>query len=173
MKMSCRYKFSSEEIAAIREARKQNKDKRVESRLKALEMSAQGKNARETGEACGFHPIYITQLIAKYRDGGLEAIAGKHYGGNHRNMSVEEEAAILEPFLKTAEEGKIVTIGEIKAAYQAAVGHSIGNAQIYYVLRRHGWRKVMPRSEHPKKANEEAIEASKKLNPKSQFWQPK
>lgn len=173
MKMSCRYKFSSEEIAAIGEARKKNKDKRVERRLRALEMSAQGKNAKETGEVCGFHPSYITQIIAKYRDGGLEAITGKHYGGNHRNMSVEEEAAILEPFLKAAEEGKIVTTAEIKAAYQEAVGHPIGAGQIYYVLRRHGWRKVMPRSEHPKKANEEAIEASKKLTPRLQFWQPK
>ncbi len=31
------------------------------------------------------------------------------------------------------------------------------------VLKRKGWRKVMPRSKHPKKASPEAIEASKKL----------
>ncbi|MDE7249890.1 MAG: winged helix-turn-helix domain-containing protein, partial [Lachnospiraceae bacterium] len=33
---------------------------------------------------------------------------------------------------------------------------------IYCVLKRHGWRKVMPRSRHPKKASEEVIETSKK-----------
>lgn len=165
--MACRYKFSSEEIAAIQEARKKNKDKRVESRLRALEMRAQGKSAKETGEVCGFHPIYITELIAKYRDGGLEAITGNHYGGNRRNMSFEEEAAILEPFLKAAQEGKIVATSEIKEAYQKAVGHSIGSGQIYHVLRRHGWRKVMPRSMHPKKADDEVIDTSKKLTPRS------
>ena len=37
----------------------------------------------------------VSQLVAKYRDHGLEAISGNHYGGNHRNMSFEEEAAIF------------------------------------------------------------------------------
>ena len=37
MKMASRYKFSEEEIAAIEQRRKENKDKRVEARLKALE----------------------------------------------------------------------------------------------------------------------------------------
>ena len=69
-------------------------------------------------------------------------------------MSVEEEAAILEPFKKEAEARKQVEISEIEAAYRKAVGHSIGTSQIYYVLHRHGWRKIMPRSRHPKKADE-------------------
>ena len=41
-----------------------------------------------------------------------------------------------------------------------SVGH------IYAVLHRNGWRKTMPRSRHPKKASDEAIEASKKLKQK-------
>jgi len=40
----------------------------------------------------------------------------------------------------------------------------IGCAQVYRVLHRHGWRKVMPRSKYPKKASEEVIETSKKIN---------
>ena len=82
-------------------------------------------------------------------------------------MSYEEEAALLKPFEKKAEAGQMVEISEIKAAYQEAVGHPIGATQIYYVLHRHKWRKVMPRSRHPKKASEEVIEASKKLTPES------
>ena len=54
-------------------------------------------------------------------------------------------------------------IKEIVATYQKAVPHKISDMQIYSVLHRHGWRKIMPRSRHPKKASEEAIEASKKL----------
>ena len=38
-----------------------------------------------------------------------------------------------------------------------------GRGYIYMLLKRKGYRKVMPRSKHPKKAKEEAIEASKKL----------
>ena len=82
-------------------------------------------------------------------------------------MSVEKEAAILEPFRKQAEAGKLVEISEIKAAYQKEVDHPISEAQIYYVLHRQGWRKIMPRSQHPKKADEEVIETSKKLTQKS------
>ena len=96
---------------------------------------------------------------------GLEAISGNHYGGNHRNMSVEEETAILAPFKERAEKGELVEVSEIAQAYQAAVDHPVSNGQIYFVLHRHGWRKVMPRSKHPRKASDEEIAASKKLTP--------
>lgn len=161
--MASRYKFSDEEIKAIEHARRENKNKRAEARLKALELRAKGANAEEVAEATGFHAAYITQLVAKYRQHGIEAISGNHYGGNHRNMSVAEEAAILEPFRKRAEKGELVEISEIAKAYQSAVDHPVSNGQIYFVLHRHGWRKVMPRSKHPKKASDEEIAASKKL----------
>jgi len=167
MKMASMYVFSEEEITAIEKARKENKDKRVEARLKALELRAKGATAKEVSEATGFHPASVTRLVAKYRDHGLEAITGNHYGGNRRNMSVEEEAAILAPFRERAEKGEIVEVKEIEAAYQAAVDHPISVSQIYFVLHRHGWRKVMPRSRHPKKADDVTIEASKKLSPES------
>ena len=160
--MASRYKFSKEEIKAIQQARTENKDKRVEARLKALELRAEGQKAKEVTNVTGFHPAYVTQLVAKYRDHGLEAITGNHYVGNHRNMSVEEEAEILAPFKAEAEKGQMVEVREIAKAYQQAVGHPVGKGQIYCVLHRHGWRKIMPRSKHPKKASEEDIESSKK-----------
>ena len=161
--MASRYQFSEAEIRAIQQARKENKDKRAEARLKALQLRAQGQKAEDVAKATGFHPAYVTQLVAQYRDHGLEAISGNHYGGNHRNMSLEEEAAILAPFKTQAEQGKIVETKAMAAAYQSAVDHPVGRGQIYRVLYRHGWRKVMPRSKHPKKASEEDIESSKKL----------
>ena len=160
--MASNYKFSNEEMAAIKAARRETKDKRADARLKALELRAEGLELSEVSQATGFHAAYVSQLVAK-----LEAISGNHYGGNHRNMSFEEEAAILAPFKARAEKGELVEISEIETAYLQAVGHSIGTSQIYYVLHRHGWRKVMPRSRHPKKASKEVIETSKKLKPPS------
>ncbi len=165
--MASRYKFSDEDIAEIERARKANKDKRAEARLKALELRAKGMKAEDVAKETGFHSAYITTLVRKYRNGGLEAISGNHYGGNHRNMSVDKEAEILAPFKERAEKGEMIEVSEIKAAYQAEVDHPIGNSQIYFVLHRQNWRKVMPRSRHPKKASEEVIEASKKLKPGS------
>ncbi len=86
-------------------------------------------------------------------------------------MSIEEEEALLAPFI--AEAGQMVEVSKIKAAYVEKVGHEIGGGQIYYVLKRQGWRKVMPRSQHPNKTSEEAMEASKKLSLKSKFWEPR
>jgi transposase len=161
------YRYTEEDRKIIMAARRTNKDKRAEKRLHALELRASGKSAAEVAKAVGFHAAYITQLTSKYQKGGIEAIAGNHYGGNRKNMTPQEESSLLEPFRKKAENGQIVEVSEIKAAYEQAVGHTIGGSQIYRVLRRNNWRKVMPRSKHPKKASEEAIEASKKLKPKS------
>lgn len=158
------YRYTERDKEIISEARRKNKDKRVEKRLYALELRASGKSAAEVAALTGFHEASIPRLTAKYQKGGIEAICGNHYGGNRKNMTYEEEAALLEPFREKARKGQIVEISEIKSVYEQAVGHEIGSGQIYRVLHRHHWRKVMPRSRHPKKASDEAIEASKKLS---------
>ena len=164
--MKMKYRFSAEDYEKIRAARKKNQDKQIEKRLEALELRCEGLTQSKIAEKTGFHRSYVCSLIQKYFEEGLYSISEKRYAGNHRNMSFAEEEAILAPFLAQAEKGEIVEISAIEEAYRKAVGHSIGTSQIYYVLHRHGWRKVMPRSRHPKKANEEVIETSKKLTMK-------
>ena len=162
-----KYVFTEAEIAEIQEARRKNRDKNVERRLKALELKAAGRSGQEIAEITGYNSGYITKLAAKYRKGGIEAITGNHYGGNRRNMTYEEEAEFLEQFIHAADGGHINDVSAIKAAYDARIGHETGHGQIYYVLHRHGWSKKLPRSKHPKSAEPEAIEASEKLTPES------
>ena len=85
---------------------------------------------------------------------------------NSKSEILRQEAAILAPFKERAEKGELVEISEIAKAYQREVEHPVSKGQIYCVLHRHGWRKVMPRSKHPKKASDEEIAASKKLKPR-------
>ena len=73
----------------------------------------------------------------------------KYVGGNHRSLSEAE--------------GHIVTAQDIKKVFDERIGKDTGRGYIYMLLKRHGWRKVMPRAKHPKKADEEVIQASKKL----------
>ena len=162
-----KYRITTEQAQEIEHARKVNKNKRVENRLRVLALRAEGTELNEIARITGYSRSYVSRLIATYCKEGIGAIVENHYAGNRRNMSLEEEAALLETFKQKAEQGQIIEVREIKAAYEAKVGHSIGGTQIYYVLRRHGWRKVMPRSKHPNKASEEVIEAAKKLTPKS------
>mgnify|MGYP000958749136 FL=1 len=161
--MAKSYEISQSQLLEIEAARKKNRNKNVERRLCVLVMRAEGKSLEEISEKTGYHISTASKLIARYMRDGISAIAENHYKGNRRNMSFEEEAAILAPFIERAERGEMVDIKEIAAAYQKAVPHKVSDTQIYYVLHRHGWRKIMPRSRHPKKASEEAIEASKKL----------
>ena len=161
--MAKSYEISESQLLEIETARKKNRNKNVERRLYVLVMRAEGKSLEEISEKTGYHISTASKLIARYMRDGISAIAENHYKGNRRNMSFEEEAAILAPYIERAERGEMVDIKEIAAAYQKAVPHKISDTQIYYVLHRHGWRKIMPRSRHPKKASEEAIEASKKL----------
>ena len=128
------YTFSETDTAAIKQARKANKDKRIERRLAVLEMASLGKEAREIASATGFHKDYVYKLTAKFRKGGLEAVTGNHYHGNRRNMGAAEEAGILRPFLEAAGKGQVIGVFEIKAAYEKACGHAIGSGQIYPVF---------------------------------------
>lgn len=162
-----KYKFSTEQYEEIKAVRKAARDKQTDKRLQVLELRCEGKGLKEIAEQTGFHRSHVSGLIQKYFEEGLEAISEKHYVGNRRNMSFEEETTFLEQYRQRAEEGQLLETREIAKAYEEKVGHSIGGSQIYLVLRRHGWRKLMPRSRHPKKASEEAIEASKKLTVKS------
>lgn len=161
-----KYKFNKEQKAEIKAARRKNRDKQIDKRLEVLDLRCEGISQKEIAEKTGYHRSHVCDLIKVYFESGIQAIAETHYGGNRRNMSVEEEAEILEQFKERAEKGQMIDIREIENAYQEKVGHQIGNAQIYRVLDRHGWRKIMPRSQHPKKASDEVIETSKKLNQK-------
>ena len=166
MVMEMKYKISAEQYAEIKSAQKANRDKQIENRLKVLALRYEGKSLDEIANATGFHHAHISNLIRKYFEEGLQSISEKHYAGNRRNMSIEEETAFLEQYRQPGEAGHILDVRAIKTAYEEKVGHRIGSSQIYRVLERHGWRKVMPRSKHPKKASEEVIAASKKLKKK-------
>lgn len=166
MRMGKKYRITVEQKIELETARAANRDKNIEKRIKAILLRSSGKTNAEVGELCGYHPSRVSQLISLYCNDGIGAIADKHYKGNRRNLSFAEEAAFLEPYKSQAEQGRVIEVSAIKAAYESKVGHPIGGSQIYYVLHRHGWRKIMPRSTHPNKASDEVIAASKKLTNK-------
>ena len=157
-------KLNAEQIIEIKETRKKNKDKKIDRRLQALELRGAGLSYKEIADKTDFAASYVGELVKKYSENGIDAVAGNNYKGNHRLLSFEEEAAILEPFISQAEAGQLVTITDIERAYVLAAGKEPGsNSHIYRVLKRHNFRKVMPRSKHPNKACDEVIHITKKL----------
>ena len=165
--MTKRLAYTEEQVAEIEAARKKNKNKNVERRLLAVLLYAQGVEREEIRQRTGYSSVnHITDLAKKYRDKGLEALTGNHYKGNHRNMSFEEEAAFLEGFRADAEAGNVVEVKVIKRALAEKIGRETkSRGHIYTLLERHGWRKVMPRSQHPNHASEEEIALAKNKIP--------
>jgi transposase len=160
------YHISEAEYETAKALAKKNQNKRVDKRLQVIILRYEGLKDQEIGDKLGYHRKRVSQLCAEYARVGLEEYARHKYGGNNRALTYEEEAEILEKFEKKAEKGEVVTVREIKEALDEKRGKDTGKGYVYNVLARHGWRKVMPRSKHPKAADEEAIEASKKLTPR-------
>lgn len=157
--------ISETQAKKIADMRKKITDKRVDKRLWAVQLRGEGMRNPKIAKKLDTSAKVVSRWVSAYCKGGIEALLGGKFGGNRRNMSLEEEAQLLTEFETRAKNGQLVETCEIKQAYEERVGHSIGGGQIYRVLHRHGWRKVLPRSQHPNKADDEAIEASKKLTP--------
>jgi transposase len=155
--------ITEEEYQAVKEVGKRNKLKRVEKRLQVILLRYEGKKDREIGEKLGYSRRRVSRLCAEFKEVGVEEYARHKYGGNHRALTEEEEREILDGFETKAVKGEVVTVQSIKAAFDKKRGKDTGRGYIYMLLARHGWRKVMPRGQHPKKASEAEIEASKKL----------
>ncbi|WP_050247369.1 winged helix-turn-helix domain-containing protein, partial [Streptococcus pneumoniae] len=98
----------------------------------------------------------------KYEEFGLDSLLQETRGGrNHAYMTVGEEKAFLARHLKAAEAGEFVTIDALFQAYKKELGRSYTRDAFYQLLKHHGWRNIMPRPEHPKKADAQTIVASK------------
>jgi transposase len=164
--MQAGYKISEEEALIIRERMRFIKNVASYRRMEAVALLGEGKTPEEVASIKKYHPKYVRNLGLEYHRVGIDAFSvDGRQGGNNRNMSFEEEKKLLEPFKIAALAGQVLEVSAIKAAYEEAIGRSLdtNRGQIYNVLARHEWRKIMPRSQHPDKASEAEIEASKKL----------
>jgi len=162
--------ITKEEHAEIVKLRRANKDKNIDRRLHVLVLRFKGMSYDEIANITGYNPQYAQLLISKYRKQGLEEYAKKHQTGHCWNMPYEEEQEVLDQCSKEAEDGTILTVQDVQKKLEEHLGRKGNSRYAYDVLQRHGWRKVMPRSKHPKAASEEAQDASKKLTRNSRSF---
>ena len=159
------YKVTAEDAMKIREAMNQKENSKYYKRLLAVALRGEGKDNAAAAEITKYHIKRVSQLVSLYCNRGLEALLGDgRKGGNNRVMNEEEADAFLKQFEEQAQKGQVVTVEEMAIAYNKATGKTRkSRSSVYYFLHRNGWRMVMPRGRHPKKASEAEIEASKKL----------
>ena len=78
-------------------------------------------------------------------------------------LSLEAERALLARFDKESAAGHLSTDRAIKTALEKHVGHRVAKTTAYRLLKRHQWRKVVPRPHHPE-GTVEKQEAFKKTS---------
>ena len=162
------YRITAEQSKELRKAMKSEKTTRIYRKMEAVALRGEGKKNEEIVALTGYHYDVIGRLCKEYLETGLnEFKTEKRKGGNNRNLNEDEERAFLAQFEQVAENGQIITINEIAAAYDKQFGKEHkSKSTVYYLLHKLEFRKVMPRSKHPNKASDEDIESSKKLKNK-------
>jgi transposase len=128
---------------------------------------AHGWKSEEIAEVVGYTPSYVRMTQSAYKKEGEQAfyLQGRTGSQENKNLPLEEEEALISQFEEKSKTGSLVEISEIHQAYCQKVEERLGKtphkASTYRMLKRHGWRKVMPRPKHTKNSPA-ALEAFKK-----------
>jgi transposase len=108
------------------------------------------KPAAEIAQELGLARQTVHNLVAAYNRGGAAAIETPGKGQRQRAyLSLRGEQAVVDKFLKQSAKGQVSRGLKIRAALEKAVGHKVAKTTLYRVLKRHQWRKVVPRPYHP------------------------
>ena len=135
-------------------------------RLQCVSLRQFGMQARDVAKIVRLHADSVLHIWSAFQRGGVEAILGEKRGRvrSRARWNREEERVFLQPFLNRAERGKLTTAGEVYKAQCTCVRKKLDPTVTYRLLERHGWRKIVPRPQHPK-ANLKAQETFKVFFP--------
>src|SRR6202521_3789344 len=106
-------------------------------RIQMVLLRKSGMTQPANAAAMGVSLSTVNRAHMGYDGGGIKALQPKPIGGRQReNMTVAEEKALLARFAKAAGAGELLTIHDLKAAYEQAIGHQTSDSTIYNVLDR-------------------------------------
>ena len=159
-----KYKITKEQAAEIRNIIKAYEKTSAFRKLQAVMLIGEVESVQAAAKATLYHPTWVYEIVKQFCTQTFDEFVEEGRGGkNHRNLTDEQESEILSKFEKQAMEGHVVSLAEVKKEYERVRGKDTANSTFYAFLDRMGWRRVMPRGQHPKKASDEVIETSKKL----------
>lgn len=93
---------------------------------------------------------FVHKMISLYNRSGPAALDTPGRGGRRRQyLTRAEEPRFLTPVLPRAASGEMATIRAIQTAFEAQVQHRVHNTPISRMVKRHGWRQIVPRPQHP------------------------
>ena len=125
-----------------------------------------GSSAAEIAQLLGWSTATVHVMHSRWAKEGDAIFDVRSRGGrHHQHLSPEQEQELLAPFVQRAQAGGLLSVSEIQQAYRERTGRQVAPSTVYRLLDRHGWRKVVPRPQHPK-ADPAAQAAFKKTAPR-------
>lgn len=106
---------------------------------------------KQTAEVTGLSIGWVSKQRNRFIQGKVvsDGTVPARGGRRRQNFTLEEEVAVLKPFLEQAREGGILVVGQIKHDLEQALGRPMSLSSVYTLLHRHDWRKLAPDKRHP------------------------
>jgi len=122
-------------------------------RLQCVSLRQFCMQAQDVAKIVGLHPGSVKNIWMIFNQEGVEGLLGEKRGRarGRAHLNLEEEESLLAPFEKQAKRGHLTIAQQIHAAHCKKVGKELDETLTYRLLKRHGWRKVVPRPHHPKR----------------------
>lgn len=107
----------------------------------------------QTAQILGIGVATVVRSQRKIRDqvAGKPGKAGPWGGRRRQLLSPDEEEDFLAEWIQHAEHGGVLIVPPIHAALEKRLGRTVSPSTVYRMLARHGWRKVEPDTDHPKR----------------------
>jgi transposase len=156
-------KYTEAQKQEIAEAMKIETNLLAHKRLQVIHSRMNNLTPMQTVEIVGVSRKTVFRYCALYKKGGIDELLPKPRGGLNRKLKEATELAILDKLAVQAKNGQYCRIAELKVEFEKLAGVEYGFSGFWRLLERSGWHKIVPRGQHPKKASDEAIIASKKL----------
>lgn len=109
-----------------------------------------GLSLAQTADAIGVSLRWASELRNRYLRiaWGQEAPRPLRGGRRRQNLTRDQEAEFLAPFLESAKSGGVLVVSPIHQALEAKLGRKVPLSSVYNLLHRHGWRKLAPDRRH-------------------------
>jgi transposase len=139
-------------------------DKREFVKLQTIHLYViEKKPASEKAKIVNKKVGMIYQIAHRYKKFGLDGLINKPRGGRKWSfMTFDEEKKLLESLTDEAKKGLVVISKIVRNNAEEKLGHPVSADYAEDLLNRHGWRKIMPKTKHPKSSPDEQEEFKKK-----------
>lgn len=134
----------------LRELQKQAVTKRQFQWVQCLALRQQGGTSEDIAAVLAISTATVRRVWSDYRTHGYKAILKDSRGGRYNeNMPLGQEQRFLASFLQQAATEGVLIVNDIHRAYEKELGRTVPKSTIYAMLDRNGWRKIVPRPQHP------------------------